>query len=94
MKLMLTFALKPEFRDAAIARFEKTQGRPPDGVSLLGRWTRADFAGGFVLLESHDPKAVTEFALAWSDLMDLAVVPVVEDPELTTVLARMKLKSA
>ena len=89
MKFMLTFTIKPETRDTAIARFVKTKGRPPKGVTLLGRWTRADFSGGFDLLESNDLTAVAEFALAWSDLMELTVVPVVEDQELTQVLARV-----
>src|SRR5881396_1474405 len=52
MKFMLTFAFKPEARgrDEAIARFKKTGGQPPHGAKLLGRWTAADFSGGFDLL--------------------------------------------
>ena len=90
MKFMLTFTLKPEARgrDEAIARFKKTGGRPPQGVKLLGRWTAADFSGGFDLLESEDVKALTEFALMWSDLMELRIVPVAEDAELSEVLQR------
>lgn len=90
MKFVLTFTMKPETRDAAFARFGKTQGLPPKGVSLLGRWTRADLSGGFDLLESGDPAAVAQFALGWSDLMELSVVPVLEDQELTKVLARVE----
>jgi hypothetical protein len=90
MKFMLTFAIKPEAkgRDEAIARFRETGGKPPKGATLLGRWTAADFSGGFDLIESDDAKALTEFALMWSDLMELRLVPVVEDAELGEVLAR------
>ncbi len=90
MKFMLTFLIKPEAkgRDEAIARFKKTGGQPPAGAKLLGRWTAADFSGGFDLLESDDPKALTQFALMWSDLMDLKIVPVLEDAELGDVLRR------
>lgn len=94
MKFMLTFTMKPETRDTAIGRFLKTGGRPPKGATLRGRWTRADLNGGYVLLESDDPTAVTEFALAWSDLTDLAVVPVVEDQELTQVFTRAGITAA
>jgi hypothetical protein len=89
MKFMLTFAIKPETkaRDEAIARFKATGGRPPQGAKLLGRWTAADFSGGFDLLESNDVKALTEFSLMWSDLMELKIVPVIEDTELGEVLA-------
>lgn len=90
MKFMLTFGFKPEAkgRDEAIARFKKTGGAPPKGVKLLGRWTAADFSGGFDLLESDDARALTEFALMWSDLMELRIVPIVEDAELADVLQR------
>ena len=90
MKFMLTFAIRPDTkgRDEAIARFKKTGGQPPKGVKLIGRWTAADFSGGFDLLESEDVKALTEFALMWSDVMELKLVPVIEDTELSDVLQR------
>jgi Protein of unknown function (DUF3303) len=90
MKFMLTFAIRPDTkgRDEAIARFKKTGGQPPKGVKLIGRWTAADFSGGFDLLESDDVKALTEFALMWSDVMELKLVPVIEDTELSDVLQR------
>jgi hypothetical protein len=92
MKFMLTFAIKPAAggRDEAIARFKATGGQPPKGARLLGRWTAADFSGGFDLIESDDVQALTEFSLMWSDLMELRLVPVVEDAELGEVLARRK----
>ena len=90
MKFMLTFTIKPEtkVRDEAIARFKKTGGQPPKGAKLLGRWTAADFSGGFDLLESDDAKSLTGFALMWSDLMELRIVPVLEDAEVTEALQR------
>lgn len=90
MKFMLTFAIPSDKqkRNEAIARFQKTGGQPPKGAKLLGRWTRADFSGGFDLLESESLQAVTEFALMWSDLLELTVVPVLEDQELSEVLKR------
>ena len=92
MKFMLTFAIRPDTkgRDEAIARFKKTGGQPPKGVKLIGRWTAADFSGGFDLLESDDVKALTEFALMWSDVMELKLVPVIEDSELSEVLRRRR----
>jgi hypothetical protein len=90
MKFMLTFAWKPDtkVREEGIARFQKTGGLPPKGAKLLGRWTRADLSGGFDLLESDDPQALAEFALMWGDLMELSIVPVLEDGPLSEVLQR------
>jgi hypothetical protein len=90
MKFMLTFAIKPQStnRDQAIARFEQTGTDMPKGARLLGRWTAADFSGGFVLIESEDAAALTENSLRWSDLMELRIAPVLEDAQLGEVLAR------
>ena len=90
MRFLCHFSWGPdrETQDEAIRRFRATGGQPPAGVKLLGRWTRADFSGGVVLLESDDPKAITQFSLMWSDLMELEVVPVLEDQELLEVLTR------
>ena len=93
MKFMMTFDWTPDTkaRAEAIARFRKTGGLPPKGARLVGRWTRADMSGGFDLLESDDAKAMTEFALMWSDLMQLTIVPVLEDAALAEVLNRAEL---
>jgi hypothetical protein len=90
MKFIATFAIKPDAkgRDEAIRRFKQTGGQPPAGVKLLGRWTAADFSGGYDLIESKDPAALTHFALMWSDIMELRLVPVVEDAELVDSLGR------
>jgi hypothetical protein len=90
MKFMLTFTIKPEAkgRDEAIARFKKTGGQPPAGVKLLGRWTSADFSGGYDLLDSNDPRALTEFSLMWSDVMELRLTPVVDDEDMVEALKR------
>ena len=90
MKFMPTFSWKPDIKaqEQGIARFLKTGGQPPKGVKLLGRWTRADFSGGYDLLEADDSQALAEFALMWSDLMILTIVPVVEDQALAEVLKR------
>jgi hypothetical protein len=89
MRFMLAFTLgQGADRDDAMSRFRETGGQPPQGVTLLGRWTAADLSGGFVLLESEDAQALTQFALAWSDLLELSIVPVVEDAELSAVLQR------
>jgi hypothetical protein len=88
VKFMLTYRFEPETRNEAIARFKTTGGRTPKGAQLLGRWTTADLNGGFALLESYDIKALVEFTLGWSDLMELEIVPLIEDKELREVFER------
>ena len=88
MKFMLTFSLSPDTRNEAIARFLKTGGQPPKGAKLLGRWISADLSKAYDLVESDDPNALTEFALQWSDLMQVETSLVVEDKDLIEVLKR------
>ena len=92
MKFMMTFDWTPDTnaRAEAIARFRKTGGLPAKGAKLVGRWTRADFSGGFDLLESDDAQAMAEFALMWSDLMQLTMVPVLDDEALAQVVGRVE----
>src|SRR5215213_8112965 len=89
MKYIVTYEIRPAGRNDAIARFKATGGPVPPGATMLGRWTRADFSGGYVLVESDDVKAVLQFALTWNDLMEIRVEAVVEDAELADVLGRM-----
>jgi hypothetical protein len=41
-----------------------------------------------VLLEGDDAAALTHFALMWSDLLELRLVPVVEDAQFLEALGR------
>ena len=61
-------------------------GQPPKGAKLLGRWINADFSGGTVLMETDDPKVLTELSLGWTDTMALKIVPVIEDADFVDVL--------
>ena len=88
MKFMLTYKFDPQTRDETIARFQSTGGETPLGVQLVSRWTSADLNGGFAILESYDIKALVEFTLDWSDLMELEIVPLIDDDDVREVLTR------
>ena len=87
MKFMVTFSFQPDAdqRSEAIARFKKLGAEPPPGAKFVGRLTRADLSGGFVLLETKDAQPLADFAYQWSDLMKLEIVPVLEDESLARV---------
>lgn len=89
MKFMITFSIQPDAQKRAegIARFKTLGNQVPAGSKFIGRLTRADLSGGFVLLETQDPNSLAEFAYTWSDLMEIAVVPVLEDEGLATVFS-------
>ena len=83
MKFMVSYELLHDTRDEAIKRFKKSQGAAPAGVTMLGRWHRADASGGFTLVETNDARTITDFALEWSDLLRISAVPVIDDAQLS-----------
>lgn len=90
MKYMMTFDWLPgsDHRTAGIERFKREGSQMPQGVQLIGRWTKADLSGGYVLLETDDAKALAAFAYRWSDLMRLTAAPVLDDPAIAAVFAQ------
>ena len=87
MKFMVTWNIAPTHMPPAVARFLKTGGAPPKGVKMLGRWHGVGL--GFALAECKEGKALYEWMSEWSDQLDLAVHPVVEDREGAAVLRRV-----
>ena len=78
MKFMITWKISPENYKAAVERFLKTGAPAPKGMKTIGRWHTAGSSRGFHLVEGSDA-ALAEINAEWADLLDLEVVPVVED---------------
>jgi hypothetical protein len=82
-KYMITWQLPPGTRNEAIKRFMGTDAaRPPDGLKELGRWHAAKGDAGYLVVETENPKFITNWLLKWSDLMVYEVEPVITDEEL------------
>ena len=52
----------------------------------MGRWHEMGTGKGYSLLEADDPVALSKYQLAWADLVDLKIVPVVGDEEIAKAL--------
>jgi hypothetical protein len=78
MKYMVTWTISPANYKAAVERFLKTGAPAPKGMKTLGRWHTAGSSRGFHLVEGSEA-ALAEINADWADLLDLQVVPVVED---------------
>ena len=78
MKYMVTWKISPSNYKAAVKRFLKTGAPAPKGMKTIGRWHTAGSTRGFHLVEGSDA-ALAEINAEWADLLDLQVVPVVED---------------
>ena len=88
MKFMTSWSVPKENITQAVARFLSGELAPVAGVKILGRWHNTDFSGGYTLSETDDPVAAYAEAAKWADLLDLSVVPVIEDGDAGPVLAK------
>ena len=89
MKFMSTWTVVPGTLNEAAHRFLAGLAAPPEGVTHLGRWHKADCSGGFVLFETTNPVAIYESAALFADVLEIHTVPVVEDAEAGPVLAKV-----
>jgi hypothetical protein len=89
MKFLSSWILRPDTVPEAARRFLAGGGAPPAGVTLLGRWHRADASGGFSLFETNDPAALYAHAAEWAQFLDIQTVPVIEDADAAPVLAKL-----
>lgn len=87
MLFLVEWTIAPEHRNAAIERFKKTQGAPPPGVKIVGRWHAANQAFGFAVAEASDPGAISSWCWNWSDLLSLEVQPLLDDEAFSRVIA-------
>ena len=89
MKFMSTWTVAPGTLRETVNRFLAGQGEPLEGVTLLGRWHKADLSGGYALYETSNLGALYESAAAWTDLLGIHTVPVIEDAEAGPILAKV-----
>ncbi len=87
MKFMTTWSFPTGNIPEAAARFLAGEATPPPGVTILGRWHKADCSGGFVLVECSDPTLLYADAVKWADLLELHGTAVIEDGEAAPILA-------
>lgn len=87
MLYMARWSIREDNFAAALERFSQNPPELPAGVSMLGRWHEMGTGDGFALFESSDPVAVSRYILAWADLVDQKVYPVVDDEAIAAALS-------
>ena len=78
----------PENRDAVQTRFKETGGAPPEGVRLIGRWHVVGGGEGFGVCEAADASLISLFMQGWTDLMEMRVLPVLDDVTAHAVISK------
>ena len=86
---MLSYRFTPEEQDEAIERFmEGSALEEPEGIESVARWHSAVGGRGWNVIETDDPKHLTDWVLNWSDLIQYEVTPVINDEELGEVFVK------
>jgi hypothetical protein len=62
---------------AVYRRFRDQGRRMPDGLAFVGSWVQADMRRCFQLMECDDVTLLQRWVVAWSDLIEFEIVPVV-----------------
>jgi hypothetical protein len=88
MKYLVQWKLEPEGTRAAAKRFLETGGKPPEGVTQLGRWFGLNGTGCSVV-EAADAKGVFSLVSEWQEFMQISATPVLEDDEAGEILAKL-----
>jgi hypothetical protein len=88
MKYLVQWSSSPETARAAVERFLETGGKPPDGVTQLGRWFGMN-GKGCAILEAADPKGVFTLLTEWQEFLQIEATPVLEDDEAGEIISKV-----
>jgi hypothetical protein len=58
-------------------RLTESGRQMPVGLEYIDSWVEPNFDRCFQLMETDDPRLLQKWILAWSDLMEFEIVPVV-----------------
>ena len=87
MLFMSIVSWEPEKRDEVVKRFAEKGAMTLPGRKVIGTWNAIGGNRVFRLVEIEDPKALVEASLAWSDLVKIEEIPVMETGELMKVMS-------
>jgi hypothetical protein len=88
MKYLVQWSSNQESARATAAHFMETGGKPPDGVTQLGRWFGMN-GKGCAVVEADDPKGVFTLVTEWQEFIQIEATPVLEDDEAGEIIAKL-----
>ena len=82
MLFMNIYTWEPKQRTEILKRRAERGLALSPGVKLVGEWSDISGSRGFLLVEATDPKALMSSIMAWSHLMKMEIVPIIEAGEI------------
>ena len=86
MLFIFSWTHTPAARDVTIKQFMATGGMPPAGIDMLSRYHNLDGTGGFAICQSTDASALASLALDCNGLIEIKIVPIMDDETISGVL--------
>jgi len=87
MLFMSIVSWEPEKRDEVVKRHAEKGAMTLPGRKVIGTWNAIGGNRVFKLVEIEDPKALVLASAAWSDLVNIEEIPVMESGELMKVIS-------
>lgn len=78
MLFMNLYSWDNEKRDEVITRRVEKGTMAPEGVKILGEWTAVGRNLGVLICECDDPTQLSQFNLAWSDILKSDIMLVLD----------------
>jgi Protein of unknown function (DUF3303) len=76
----MLFMVIEHFRDqdarAVYRRFRERGRQAPEGLAFVASWVSADLGRCFQVMDCEDVTLLQRWASAWSDLVEMEIVPV------------------
>ena len=69
-------------------RFRDSGRMAPEGLTYAGSWIAANFDRCFQLMECNDAGLLQDWILAWGDLADFEIVPVVASKDTSEIVGK------
>ena len=90
MKFMLVWSIPCQSYDAALDAFLAGGAPMPSGVKALGRWHAPGSYKGWLLCETNDLVALSQHVAEWAPLLEIEVVPVMDDQKAGAAAAKVR----
>ncbi|HKE23244.1 MAG TPA: DUF3303 family protein [Bryobacteraceae bacterium] len=86
MLFMIIERFKGRDARSIYARLRGSGRQMPEGVTYIDSWIEPNFDRCFQLMETNDLRLLQQWILAWNDLMEFEIVPVVPSKDTRAVV--------
>jgi uncharacterized protein DUF3303 len=87
MLFMIIERFKGRDAQAIYRRLLESGRQMPEGLTYIDSWIEPNFDRCFQLMETADLRLLQRWILAWNDLMEFEIVPVVPSKETRAIVA-------